>query len=512
MHKKLQIFLLFFAFLGIIQSVKSSDIVLPKDILSGLELMQGYVVIRNNTNNGFLLAGSTPSVDGMRIHLIEVHDTGEILWTKYIQDRTPSNSIFFTSIDSKLAKNGYVISGYLFENSNPGRPISVAIDVNNAGTVQKVQRLDIPGVLVFAKSIHGGYLFSGYLGNDTSLYSNKRDGFIAKLDDTFALAWACKINHMDMPDDVYGNRFDVINGAEMIIDVNNSDTSYFIHGNYTRKGVLGSTVPAMFYAMLDKNGNLFNNFSFEGNFTANSCVYDTTEKRIWLVGNKTFDVGSGSSFAMLYKIDYANGIIESSNKIYGRESEIEGMIPQMLCFHNIELQEDTIHIFGYIRKMSVGNNQLADPNLSFKISFPKDSLNNYSSDFYQSNTMMHTGYLSMYKGTLASCYYDEMSLPVGLTPVFYTPQIGTTFKTLNGKNSFGVVNYIKNGSNGLYSVILHNDSENGTCGQLKMYLNIIEENLRRGSMLIFEKSFIPLNIYNLENSNPTFQMMYCPGG
>jgi hypothetical protein len=512
MHKKLQIFLLFFAFLGIIQSVKSSDIVLPKNILSGLELMQGYVVIRNNTNNGFLVAGSTPSVDGMRIHLIDIHDTGAIIWSKYISDRTPSTSIYFTSIDSKQANNGYILCGYMFENSSPGVPISVVIDVNNIGTVQKVQRLNIPGVLVFAKTIPNGYIFSGYLGNDTTLYTQKRDGYLIKLDDTLAFSWACKINHIDIPNDVFANRFDVVNGAEIIIDEVNKDTTYFIHGNYTRKGVLGSTVPAIFCAMLDKNGNLFNNFSLEGNFTSNSCTYDKIEKRIWLVGNKTFDIGSGSSFGMLFKIDYENGIIESSKKIYGLESEIEGMIPQMLCFHNIELLEDTLHIFGYIRKMSLGNNQLEDPNLSFKISFPKDSIHQYESDFYQSNTLMHTGYLAMFQGTLSSNYYDEMSLPVGKTPVFYTPKIGTTFKKSNGTNCFGVVNYIQNGSNGLFSLTLTNNSANGTCGQLKMYLKIIEESLRPGSMLIFEKSFMPLNIYNLENNNALFDIMYCPGG
>jgi len=512
MNTKLQKLLLILCILSLNNSVKSSEIVLPKNITSGLELMQGYVVIRNNTNNGFLIAGSTPSVDGMRIHLIDVHDTGVIIWNKYISDRTPSHSIYFTSIDSKQANNGYILCGYLFETSQPGKPISVVVDVNNIGTVQKVQKLNIPGVLVFAKTIPNGYLFSGYLGNDTTLYTNKRDGYIIKLDDTLAFSWSCKINHNDIQNNVFANRFDVINGAEIIIDELNQDTTYFIHGNYTRKGVLESTVPAIFYAMLDRNGNLFNNFSLEGNFTSNSCVYDKIDKRIWLVGNKTFDVGSGSSFGMLFKIDYANGIIESSKKIYGRESEIDGMVPQMLCFHNVELLDDTVHVFGYIRKMSLGNNQLANPNLSFKISFPKDSLHRYESDFYQSNTMMHTGYLGMFKGTLSSCYYDEMSLPVGLTPVFYSPKIGTTYKRLNGKNGFGVVNYIQNGSNGLFSVTLTNNSVNGTCGQLKMYLNIIEETLRPGSMLIFEKSSMPLNVYNLENSNTTFEIMYCPGG
>jgi hypothetical protein len=503
-----------FSFLFLFFSIcaSGSDITFPKNPITGPELMKGYVVIRNNSNNGFLIAGTTMGTTGMKIHLMDVHDTGQIIWSKFIEDQNPSTSLFFTSIDAKSANNGYILCGYMFESTQPSRAISIVVDVNSVGTIQKVRKLNVPAILVFAKSIPNGYLITGYLGTDTSLYTNNREAYVLKMDDTLAVNWACQINHTDINNGVSANRFDIINGAEIIIDEDNQDTLYFIHGTYTRKGVLGSTVPAIFYAMLDRNGNLFNNLSFEGNFTSSSCTYDKTDNKIWLVGNKTFDIGAGSSFGMLFKIDVANGTLESTKKIYARESEIEGMTPQMLNFHNIEILEDTLHIFGYIRKMSLGNTQLEYPNISFKISFPKDSIHQYTADFYQSNSMEYTGYLNLFQGYLGTINYDEMSLPVGLSSAAYAPKIGTSFKKLNGTNAFGVMNYVKNGSNSLYSIILHNNSENATCGQLKMYLNVIEENLRPGAMLIFNKTSVPINFHNLQNNNALFNIMYCPGG
>ena len=84
MFKKL---LFFFSFLSLFYSTKTlgSDITFPKNPATGPELMKGYVVIRNNTNNGFLIAGSTMGANGMRIHLMDVHDTGQILWSKFIE-------------------------------------------------------------------------------------------------------------------------------------------------------------------------------------------------------------------------------------------------------------------------------------------------------------------------------------------------------------------------------------------------------------------------------------------
>jgi hypothetical protein len=483
------------------------DFILEKNPLSGTDVNKNYSIIRNNANDGFILCGSSFSLQGIAPTIISIKDNGFVNWSKsfvFSSNKFGHAHAICPNFDS----SGYVIVGQYYE-SGKFNSHGFVMEITEIGTLSTSFSSAMPGGFSNIKNtLDSGYLITGFTSADTALFTPNREAMICKFDSDLNLSWGKTFISAEYEKHGFKNRYEHAEVIVNFISPTSERQMHFVAGSYTTTGLLGKQVPAMVYFLLDENGMLVSFESTEKYFTPVDAIYDSNTKKMIVLSNKTFDLGAGSSFGVISIIDpFNSGSIDNkSYKVYASGTDVTYYLPQLLSFHKITHFDGKYKTFGYVRKLGTLGEQVKESNFPFYADFNPANFSNPISKIIIRSREVQSGYLSDNTGLWGTAFSETDGYPSGLTPPMLTPDMGCSFLDKNNVPRFGMISYCKiDPITNFHSLHLLSSMNNSFCFRQDMYLQLKPENLGGGGLVKLNNLMVlPKNNLLMNSQNITY--------
>jgi hypothetical protein len=440
-------------------------------------MFKQYSMCRNNSNDGFVYAGTTKnSFNEDIIHIVSTNNSFATNWS-FGYSEVNGHTLNCTKIAPRGSSRGYWVSGYFGEgtsSSDPHYPYIMKIRNNGNVVIHSIGNFQ-PGVFLDVEPTRdGGCIAVGFESstiNETENNSGRR-GLIVKFDSSLNIVWSREYTSVYAQTNPYNQFFEI---AENVTVINSASTGYkdeyFIMGSVSGAGS-SATVPYASYVYLNNTGgaNYAHTCISYGN--ASDAVYDSTDNSIYYSAKK--DAGIGDQYGVFGKIDVTTG-----NVIYQKNMEGASEYPfaHILYPYKIVLENDYFWLMGYVKNYVYNYTSTQCPNIMipFIAKFDKNTTTNVVFGINHTDTIHTRGYPTEESGFLYS--YDNASITFSkyYTPVYF-PEMGCRYFDNSNAFRLGMCGYYNNTSPVIFKLQLFS-TELGQCDYLSRSVSIANETI-----------------------------------
>jgi len=445
-----------------INSLNATEVYKSKAPGMGANQFKQYSMVRSNSNDGFLYSGTTKGPNGQDvIHILKTDDNLATIWSYYYEEN-PINTLNSTKICKNYDNDGYWISGY-HQLGTLKYPFIMEID-NNGIVLQQIE-LEHSGVFLDVEpTSDDGCIAVGFQSNSLELIANTgRRGLITKFSSTLSVDWARAFHTLTRVNPINDNMF--FECAENVTVVGND---YFIMGSVSYFETSYSPpirVAFGYYCKISSIGTFVYENTIRSEFIPYDAVYDSQNNKVYFVGN--FDPRYLTAASVFGEIDEPTG---SLTNIYTFEGASGNPFPHVPVPYKIEIVDNELWIFGYVREYFDGINLYGDIMIPFRARINKITMTEI--DFYINHTNpVHTnGYPSQDPGFLNA--WDNFVNVFEFSPL-YVPEMGILYQDDENNNQWAMVGYYnQNNIPPRYDLHLMNSLVQGECNALKRNLSI----------------------------------------
>ncbi len=443
----------------------------------GPNMFKQYSMCRNNSNDGFVYAGTTKnSFNEDIIHIVSTNNSFATNWS-FGYSEVNGHTLNCTKIAPRGNSLGYWVSGYFGEgtsSSDPHYPYIMKIRNNGNVVLHSIGNFQ-PGVFLDVEPTRdGGCIAVGFESstiNETENNSGRR-GLIVKFDSSLNIVWSREYTSVYAQTNPYNQFFEI---AENVTVINSASTGYkdeyFIMGSVSGAGS-SATVPYASYVYLNNTGgaNYAHTCISYGN--ASDAVYDSTDNSIYYSAKK--DAGIADQYGVFGKIDVTTG-----NVIYQKNMEGASEYPfaHILYPYKIVLENDYFWLMGYVKNYVYNHTSTQCPNIMipFIAKFDKNTTTNVVFGINHTDTIHTRGYPTEESGFLYS--YDNTSITFSkyYTPVYF-PEMGCSYYDNSNTFRLGMCGYYNNTSPVIFKLQLFS-TEIGQCDYLSRSVSIANETI-----------------------------------
>ena len=363
-----------------------------------------------------IIASTVKRSNGSSISVVELDTLGNELWSTHYEQ---GNSVDTYCYSIAVSNQGYIITGFYVDPATLKNHMYL-LEIDPVGNVLWNKTYgDFSVGLKVIQTSDGNYMVGGYYSMTTLVKDNYRSARLMKVDASGNPLWDKIIEDPAVSYTGHDPRFAHI---ETIVEI---DEDFYITGATTELYNTGNiikpieTKQKVLSMMVDgSTGNTLWDFSFS--YTRSSgafdntphagadAVYDDMSQKIYLLVN--YNVGD--HLLEIFEMD-VNGAV--TNRFSFIHDVSTNFVPEVFYANQIEIENQTISIFGYLWAFNSGTITTQDLHSPFEFSFDLSNPVANSFDLYLNN--------SWFQGRTTGEFNGAYHMGYGY-PLCHTPDLG----------------------------------------------------------------------------------------
>lgn len=466
---------------------------------------QGYSITEGHDPNTIVVAGSSCNNPQDCKIFAQATDktTGNILWRHEYNLNSSSERCF------KILKvqYGYLLTGYT---SIGDHRYTFVMEIDNSGTLvwsRKYNDRTSVGLSLHECSDYSGYIIAGYMATSDGILiedpSMDKEGFVMKVHSTMSggnpgnIIWNMTYNSARQTED-YDMAEDITEIPGNVVQQQGlgTDLCYYITGSVN----LGTDVyynQKVLSLIIDDNGSVVWNNSFATSGSQNqeagaSSIYNPSDNYIYLLSNSTDAHGFYIS-----KIDPFNGTIIMHNSVHAK---LIDTVCKLAGYQIINKNQDSISVIGFVHNYDFN---VLKRNPTFSVDISKSSLSPDSVNVFDIPSDYHNLYFNGWLGLPDTIRYY---------PRIHTPDLAY----VDNNNKIHIVCYKKGAASAsstdydLATLHLNFSSYNGACDPM---IYEPETNIAATEHIpLFYAQHIFMDYITLSATEPIFDTFSCDSG
>lgn len=401
---------------------------------NGPDLYDGFSILRNIEDDGFIVAGTTQdSVLVNTIFIKNFRDDGNISWAiAYKFQSTTGESC--KHISYNFDSTGYIITGYIIRPGSSGTQTKYPfiMRIRKDGTFASgsdVRYLNFEGSgLHITPSVEGKYIVSGEMSGSFTANIGLRRGFLASIRENLSVEWVTELSsNVTLPTTI-NTRLKAASHSVVVPHPFIPEASAFLvcgsgiatYQDFTQ--VMPGQSSSL--SLVDENGDVVWSKEYGFNEMGAKVCYDPLSGMVYLLANSGLNQTPGTM--ILHVINMHTGNLYRSYAINPEGKASSNMYPGRLNGYSMKMIDNQLTIMGYIPDVFfIGRKTASRQRLPFVMEIDLSTMSPIMALVQSTDEISTRNVYNLNNNTdNILCEYNALS---PYRPILFTPDMGTVY-------------------------------------------------------------------------------------